>query len=123
MMLPTRSPAEFKSWLAATRGRPLGRLLRFTLFALVFLLSPARAPAELYQTIRVNVMSPEKFRIGRVVYPLAEMTQVVAGEVRGPNRVYVKLYIPLGLNKSLVEEIKAHCRQAGATSFFIQYKS
>jgi len=103
-------PRQFKNLLLA-------------LLALVFLASAAPAPAELYQTIRVNVMSHEKFRVARIEYPLEEMTRVLAGEIRGPDRVRVKLYIPLGMKKTLIEEIKIRCRQAGATSFFIQYKA
>ena len=68
-------------------------------------------------------MSPEKFRVARIEYPLPEMTRVVTGEIRGNSRVRVKLFLPLGLSKKSIEEIKALCRKAGASSFFIVYKS
>jgi hypothetical protein len=123
LMPTTVGPAEVKSRIHAAPVDSLDRVLRFALFAIVFLVTAARAPAELYQTIKVNVMSAEKFRMGRVVYSLEEMTTVVASEVRGSDRVRVLLYIPLGMKKALIEEIKDRCRKAGTTSFHIQYKA
>jgi len=81
------------------------------------------ARAELYQTIGVNVMSREHFRIGRIQYPISEMTAVVAREADGTARIQVKLFLPLGFKKEIIEDIKERCRKAGAKTFFIVYKS
>jgi hypothetical protein len=106
--------------LSLTRSK---RTIRFAFIVILLLLGTNTTQAELYQTISVNVMSPEVFRVARRQYPLSEMTHVVASEIKGTNRVYIKLYIPLGIKKEVLQDIKDRCRKAGATSFFIQYKS
>lgn len=128
--IPFRAPSltmTSRSSFALSRNpfasRGLGRLARFTLVALTLLFGALETRAELYQTICVNVMSPENFRIGRKVYRLEEMTAVVKGEVRGTDRIAIKLFIPLGIRKEVRADILARCREAGATSFFIVYKS
>jgi hypothetical protein len=103
--------------------RCLRQLLPCLLVLFGLLCTAAESRATVYQTIGVNVMSPETFRIGRKVYPIDEMTTVVAGEIRGPDRVQVKIFLPLGIKKEVVEDIKDRCRQAGAKAFFIVYKS
>jgi hypothetical protein len=99
------------------------RVIALLLLTFVFVAGTVESQATLYQTININVMSAEVFRIGRKEYPMAELTAVVLGEIRGTNRIMVEIFLPMGIGKKATREIKEQCRKAGATSFTIAYKS
>jgi hypothetical protein len=98
-------------------------LLRITLLAVAITVASTPARAEPVQVIRVNVVSWKKAKVEGRVGALGALTPAIAKLSRRDERVLIKLFVPLGMNKTVVKKIMTSCREAGASSFFLVYKS
>ncbi len=86
-------------------------------------LTAGLARAELYQLIRVDVLTFDRVRVERVEVPMEKLTETIKERVKGPDRIRIRMYLPIGTSKKVKKDVMDRCRAAGATSFSLVYKS
>ncbi len=98
-------------------------LIRIAILASAIVAAPVAVRAELFQTITVNVVSPDEVRVNGAVVPIEAIPETVAKLVKGPDRIHIQLIVPLSGDDAFLKKLIALCRKAGATKFEVTIKS
>ena len=85
-------------------------------------LSTAPVYATLYQTIFVNATLPHWVEVNGARCKMEELPAAIAKNVRGDDKILIRLLVSGAISKAEEKRIIGLCRQAGARTFEIGFK-
>ena len=79
--------------------------------------------AELFQVVRIVIISENRVRVERVECKRENLAEAIKAQLHNSDRVAVKMFVQVGTRKDIVEAYKAECRKAGVSQFTIVTKA